>query len=101
MFKLSNLFEAPAFEYPGLANPDIYPTTRSSKSIRQNTNALMAEHYNKWESVRNIKGTVVGVINLPFLSLGAIISLESGVESNKRSTILLSIIFPSALVLIS
>jgi hypothetical protein len=84
MFMLSNLFEAPVFDHPGPPNPDIHPTTRNSKSIRQNVNAPMAEHRNKWESARNIKGTVLGVTVLPFPGLGAIISLESGVEPNKK-----------------
>jgi hypothetical protein len=84
MFMLSNLFEAPVFDHPGLPNPDIYPTTRNSKSIRWNANAPTAEHRNKWESARNIKGTVLGVTVLPFPGLGAIISLEFGVEPNKK-----------------
>jgi hypothetical protein len=84
MFTLSNRFEAPVFDHPGPANPDIYPTTRNSKSIWRNANVLAAEHCNKWESMRNIKGTVLGVIVLPFLGLGAIISLESRVELDKK-----------------
>jgi hypothetical protein len=84
MFMLSNLFEAPVFDYPGPPNPDIHPTTRNSKFIRWNVNAPTAEHCNKWESARNIKGTVLGVTVLPFPGLGAIISLESGVEPDKK-----------------
>jgi hypothetical protein len=34
IFTLSNLIEAPAFDHPGSPNPDIYPTTRSNKTIR-------------------------------------------------------------------
>jgi hypothetical protein len=37
-----------------------------------------------WESAHNIKGTVLGVTVLLFPSLGAIISLESGVEPDKK-----------------
>jgi hypothetical protein len=81
---LSNLFEAPVFDHPGPPNPDIHPTTRNSKSIRRNINAPTAEHRNKWKSARNIKGTVLGVTLLPFPGLRAIISLESGVEHDKR-----------------
>jgi hypothetical protein len=66
---LSNRFEAPIFDHPSLANPDIYPTTRNSKCIRRNANAPMAENRNKWESARNIRGTVLGVIVLPFPGL--------------------------------
>jgi hypothetical protein len=84
MFTLSNLFEAPVFDQPGPPNPDIYPTTRNSKSFRRNANAPTAEHRNKWESSRNIKGTVLGVTVLPFPSLGAIISLKSRVEPDKK-----------------
>jgi hypothetical protein len=84
MFTLSSRFEAPVFDHPGPANPDIYPTTRNSKCIRRNTNAPTAAHRNKWESAPNIKGTVLGVIVLPFPGLGAIISLESGVDLNKK-----------------
>jgi hypothetical protein len=84
MFALSNLFEAPVFDHPGLPNPSIHPTTRNSKPIRRNINALMAKHRNKWESARNIKGTVLGITVLPFPGLGAIISLESGVEPDKK-----------------
>jgi hypothetical protein len=47
MFTLSNLFEAPVFDHPGPANPDIYPTPRNNKSIRRNANAPTAEHRNK------------------------------------------------------
>jgi hypothetical protein len=68
---LSNLFEAPVFDHPGPPNPDIHPTTRNSKSIQRNVNAPTAEHRNKWESARNIKGTVLGVTVLPFPSLGS------------------------------
>jgi hypothetical protein len=84
MFTLSNLFEAPVFDHHGPPNPDIYPTTRNNKSIRRNANAPTAKHRNKWESARNIKGMVLGVTILPFPGLGAIISLESGVESDKK-----------------
>jgi hypothetical protein len=84
MFMLSNLFEAPVFNLPGPPNPNIYPTTRNSKTIQQNANALTAKHRNKWKSACNIKGTVHGVTVLPFPGLGAIISLESGVEPNKK-----------------
>jgi hypothetical protein len=83
MVMLSNLFEAPVFDHPGPPNPDIHPTTQNSKSIRRNVNAPMAEHH-KWKSARNIKGTVLGVTVLPFPGLGAIISLESGVEYDKK-----------------
>jgi hypothetical protein len=44
----------------------------------------MAEHCNKWKRARNIKGTVFGIIILPFPSLGAIILLESGVQPDKK-----------------
>jgi hypothetical protein len=84
MFTLSNLFETPVFDHPGLANLNIYPTTQNSKSIQRNTNAPTVEHRNKWESARNIKGTVLGVTVLPFPGLGAIILLESEVEPNKK-----------------
>jgi hypothetical protein len=84
IFMLSNLFEAPVFDHPGPPNSDIHPTTRNNKSIRQNVNAPTAEHRNKWESARNIKGTVLGVTILPFPGLGAIILLESGVEPDKK-----------------
>jgi hypothetical protein len=78
MFTLSNLFEAPIFDHHGPSNPDIYPTARNSKSIWRNAKAPMAEHRNKWESTRNIKGIVFGVT-----VLGAIISLESEVQPDK------------------
>jgi hypothetical protein len=84
MFTLSNLSKAPVFDHLGPANPDIYPTTRNSKSIRRNANAPTIEHCNKWESARIIKGTVFGVTVLLFLGLGAIISLESEMEPNKK-----------------
>jgi hypothetical protein len=84
MFTLSNLFEAPIFDHPDPPNPDIYPTTRNSKSIWRNANAPTAEHCNKWESTCNVKGMVLGVTALPFPGLGAIISLESGVEPDKK-----------------
>jgi hypothetical protein len=84
MFMLSNLFEAPVFDHPGPPNPEIHPTTQNSKSIRRNVNAPTAKHRNKWERTRNIKGTVLGVTVLLFLGLGAIISLESGVEHDKK-----------------
>jgi hypothetical protein len=89
MFTLSNLFEAHVFDHPGPPNPDIHPTTRNSKSIRWNVNAPTAEHRNKSESARNIKGMVLGVTVLPFPilpfpGLGAIISLEFGVEPDKK-----------------
>jgi hypothetical protein len=84
MFALSNLFEAPVFDHPGLPNPNVHPSTRNSKSVRWNANAPMTEHRNKWDSARNIKGTVLGITVLPFPGLGAIISLESEVEPNKK-----------------
>jgi hypothetical protein len=81
---MSNLFEAIVFDHLGLFNWDIYPTTRNSKSIQRNVNTPMAEHCNKWKRARNIKGTVFGIIILPFPSLGAIILLESGVQPDKK-----------------
>jgi hypothetical protein len=84
MFALSNLFEAPVFDHLGPPNPDFHPSTRNSKSVWQNANAPTVEHRNKWESTRNIKGTVLGVTVLPFPGLGAIISLESEVEPNNK-----------------
>jgi hypothetical protein len=84
MFALSNLFEALVFDHPGQPNPEVHPSTWNSKSVRRNANVPMVEHYNKWESARNIKGTVFSVTVLPFPSLGAIISLESGVEPDKK-----------------
>jgi hypothetical protein len=84
MFTLSNLFEALVFDYLNPSNPDIYPITWNSKSIRWNANTSTDEHRNKWESARNIKGTVLGVTILPFLGLGAIMLLESGVEPDKK-----------------
>jgi hypothetical protein len=84
MFMLSNLFEAHVLDHPSPPNLDIYPTTWNSKTIQRNTNAPTAEHRNKWESAHNIKGTVFGVTILPFPGLEAIISLESGVEPDKK-----------------
>jgi hypothetical protein len=84
IFMLSNLFEAPVFDHPNPPNLDIHPTSRNSKSIRRNVNAPTAKHRNKWESARNIKGTVLGVTVLPFPGLGTIISLESKVEPDKK-----------------
>jgi hypothetical protein len=84
MFTLSNLFEASIFDHPGPPNPDIYPTTQSNKSIWRNANAPTAEHRNKWESTCNIKRMVLGVTAFPFPGLEAIISLESGVQSDKK-----------------
>ena len=81
---LSNLFEALVFDHPSLPNPNIHPTTRNNKSIQQNINAPTAKHRNKWESTYNIKGTVLGISVLPFPSLGAIISFESGIELDKK-----------------
>jgi hypothetical protein len=101
IFTLSNLFEGPVFDHPSPPNPDIYPTTWNNKTIGLNANAPMAEHRNKWESTRNIKRKVLGITVLLFPSLGAIISLESGVEPDKKVYRLLSVIFPSALVLTS
>jgi hypothetical protein len=84
MFTLSNLFEAPIFDHPSPPNPDMYPTTRNSKSIWRTANAPTAEHRNKWESAGNIKRMVLGIIVLPFPGLEAIISLQSGVQPNKK-----------------
>jgi hypothetical protein len=84
MFTLSNFFEALIFDHPGLANPDIYPTTWNSKSIWHNTNVSTAEHRNKWKSARNIKGTILGITILPFPGLGTINALESKVQPDKK-----------------
>jgi hypothetical protein len=83
MFVLSNHFEAPIFDHPDPPNPNVHPSTRNSKSVRRNANAPTAEY-------RNIKRTVFGVTVLPFLGLGAIISLESGVEPDKVYRITIS-----------
>jgi hypothetical protein len=102
MFALSNLFEAPVFDHLGPPNPDVHPSTWNSKSVWRNANAPMAEHRNKWKSARNIKGTVLGISVLLFPGLGAIISLESGVEPDKKVyRITISHFFLSAHVLIS
>ena len=84
MFTLSNCFEALVLNHPGPANPDIYPTTRNNKCIWRNANASTTEHRNKWKNAHNIKGTILGVIVLPFLGLGAITLLESRVDPNKK-----------------
>jgi hypothetical protein len=84
MFALSNLFEAPVFDHPGPPNPKVHPSTRNNKSVQWNANAPTTKHRNKWESARNIKRTVLGITVLPFPGLGAIISLESGLEPNKK-----------------
>jgi hypothetical protein len=59
-------------------------TARIAKSVQRNANAPTAEYRNKWESARNIKGTVLGIAVLPFPSLRTIISLKSGVEPDKK-----------------
>jgi hypothetical protein len=101
MIALSNLFEAPVFDHHGPPNPDIHPTIRNNMSIRWNVNTPTVEHRNKWKSAHNIKRIVLGVTILPFSGFGAIISLESGVEPDKKVYRLLSAIFLSAHVLIS
>jgi len=47
-------------------------------------NAPTTEHRNKWKSAGNVKGTIVGVTMLPIPGLGAIIHLQSGMESNHK-----------------
>jgi hypothetical protein len=84
MFTLFNLIEAPVFDHPGMPNLDNYPTTQYNKPIWQNANSPTARHCEKWKSACSIEGTIFGIIVLPFPNLGAIISLESRIQSGAK-----------------
>jgi hypothetical protein len=84
LFKESNVFEAVVYDHPVPLHAETYPTTRRHKPIRRIANAPTTEHRNKWESARNVKGAILGVTMLPYPGLGAIISLQSGIEPHHK-----------------
>jgi hypothetical protein len=84
LFTSAKIFDAVVFNHPLPPSLDFYLTTRKCKSIRWNSNAPTADHCNKWESARNITGTIFKVTMLPFPALGSIVSLQLGKEPNQK-----------------
>ena len=85
LFNMSKIFNPILYDQPPPKNSDVYPTVRNSRAIRRIANAPTAEQRNKWESASNIRGQILGVTLHPFPSLGAIVELEIGSDSNKNA----------------
>jgi len=81
---MSKIFETVLFDQPPPPNADVYPTVRNSRTIRRIPNAPSVEQQNKWKSTSNVKGQIVAVTLLPFLGLGAIVSLQTGSEHSRN-----------------
>jgi hypothetical protein len=75
-------FEPVQFDHPGVAQPELFPTTRNGKKIRRAPKVPSTDQRNKWESARNVQGTIIDVTVLPHPGFGTIISLQSGAEPN-------------------
>jgi len=81
---MSNIFKSVVYDQLPPSNLTQYPIVRHIKTIHQIANVPTTEQKNKWESVGNIRGQIVGMSLLPFSGLGAIVSLETGQDSNKN-----------------
>ena len=79
------IFSPILFDHPLPKNSDVHPTVRNNKAIRRIANAPTAEQRNKWESVANIRGKILGVTLLLHLGLGAIVELETDIACNKNA----------------
>jgi hypothetical protein len=84
LFNMSNIFKTVLFDKAPPRNPDMYPTVRNNRAIRRIANVPTTEQRNKWESAGNIKGQILEVTLIPQPGLGAIVSLETGVEHNRN-----------------
>ena len=84
LFIMSKIFEPIFFTQPCPSNPDVHPTFRNNRTIKRLANPPTIEQRNKWESASNIRGGILGVTLVPLLGLGAIVVLQTGVESNKN-----------------
>ena len=80
LFTSSKLFEVMEWTYAKPTHSDKPPCIRNGKNIRRNEKAPTDDHLNQWESARNITGNILGVNILPYPGLGAVITLQSGVE---------------------
>ena len=80
LFTSSKLFEVVEWTYARPPHADKPPCIRNGKNIRRNDKSPTDDHCNQWESARNVTGTILGVNIIPYPGLGAIITLQSGVE---------------------
>jgi hypothetical protein len=67
---------------PTPANPDDFPTKRSGKSIRRNTNAPNIQQRNNCASALTLKGQIRRVMLIPHPGFGCIVTLDSGAPPN-------------------
>jgi len=81
---MSKIFKIVLYNQPSPKNLDAYATIWNSRTIRRIANAPSTKQQNKWESARNVRGQILGVTLLPFLSLGAIVVLETRVDPHKK-----------------
>ena len=85
LFNMFGIFSPILFDHPLPKNSEVHPTLRNNKAIRRIANAPTPEQRNKWESVANIRGQILGVTLLPHPTLGAIVELETGIACNKNA----------------
>ena len=85
LFNMSKIFSPIVYDHPLPKNSEVHPTLRNNKAIRRIANAPTAKHRNKWESVGNITGKILGVTLLPLPGLEAIVELETGPACNKNA----------------
>ncbi len=95
LFNMSTIFETVPYDQPPPTNVDVFPTVRNNKTIRRIATAPTPEQRNKWESAANIRGMILGVTLLPFPGLGAILTLETGIEPSKNVYRITIGMFPS------
>jgi len=81
---MSNIFNAVLYDNAPPKDASVYPSVQNNKIVHRIANAPTTEQQNKWKSVGNIKGQILGVTLLPFSGLGAIVSLETGADKNRN-----------------
>ena len=82
-------------DIPNSTNADVHPTKRHGKTIRRLLSAPTVDHWNKWETVRNVKAIVKNVRLVPYPSYGRIITLDSGDYPNQKTYKITVCDFPS------
>jgi len=92
---MSNVFNNVLYDKGASKDANVYPTVRNNRTVRRIANALPTKQWNKWESVGNIKGQILGATLLPFPGLSAIVSLETGVDNNRNVYRMTMDIYPS------
>ena len=84
LFTTSKIFEPVVWNYPQPAHADKVPSIRGGKTVRRSPKAPCEAHRNQWESARNVKAIIQAVKIIPYPGLGAVITMQSGVEPDQK-----------------